>query len=203
MKLFVFLKQNDIKVSQYREQLELYSFLVTISEIIYNWSRRRDPTAANNKVFQQEIPISTNQWKSAYEWAKENRSVIEIECNFCSEEMDECPGNHYFISKERIEEKEAKLFSNFLACPKSDSFEELFSSLDKIRVVVMRREPNEWLKSTCTCPVFFKQFICHHIIGLAIRLKYTSAPICDRGNALIKKAKRGPKPRAAKALLRK
>ncbi len=30
---------------------------------------------------------------------------------------------------------------------------------------------DEWRKSTCTCPVYMKQYICKHVIGIAIKFK--------------------------------
>lgn len=33
-----------------------------------------------------------------------------------------------------------------------------------------------WMKGHCDCPNFYKLFICEHVIGIALRKKWTRAP---------------------------
>jgi len=59
----------------------------------------------------------------------------------------------------------------------------------------------EWRKATCTCPSFLKNYICKHIIGMSIRLKYCKPPQEAKNVEIGTKRKRGRPSKAKKALL--
>ena len=60
---------------------------------------------------------------------------------------------------------------------------------------------NDWKKSTCSCPEFLKNYMCKHIIGMSIRLKYCK-PFPEAKNVEIgSKRKRGRPAKAKGALL--
>lgn len=43
---------------------------------------------------------------------------------------------------------------------------------------LMNFSNDDWkMKSTCTCPVFFKQFICKHIVAIALKLEIIECPV--------------------------
>ncbi len=58
----------------------------------------------------------------------------------------------------------------------------------------------EWIKSTCTCPIYLKNFICKHIVGLAIRLKKYEVVPEAKSIPIGEKRKRGRPAQAKKAL---
>ncbi len=35
---------------------------------------------------------------------------------------------------------------------------------------------DNWKQGKCTCPYFLKKYMCKHLVGLAIRLKYVKPP---------------------------
>ena len=41
--------------------------------------------------------------------------------------------------------------------------------------IVMNKDEN-WKNGTCTCPKYYKQFICKHVIGIAIILQLVKCP---------------------------
>lgn len=58
-----------------------------------------------------------------------------------------------------------------------------------------------WLcTGKCTCKEFFKNFICKHIIGVSLRMKYVTAPDEAKNLPLGQKRKRG-RPALARAAL--
>ena len=60
----------------------------------------------------------------------------------------------------------------------------------------------EWQsKSKCNCPVFMKQYICKHIVGIALRLKLCKPPASAKNVPLGQKPSRGRPAKAKKALL--
>jgi uncharacterized Zn finger protein len=66
----------------------------------------------------------------------------------------------------------------------------------------MEMEDNaDWKKSKCNCPVFFKNYICKHIVGMAIRLKYCKPPPAAKTVPVGEKRKRGRPAKANPAIL--
>jgi hypothetical protein len=61
------------------------------------------------------------------------------------------------------------------------TFEEFANCAFGYWKITVDKEANEsnWKSSTCTCPIYFKQYICKHIIGVCILLKIVKPP----GNA--------------------
>jgi hypothetical protein len=59
----------------------------------------------------------------------------------------------------------------------------------------------EWAQVKCTCPTFFKMYMCKHVIGLSIRLKYTVPPVEAKNIPLGQKRKRGRPSKAKPALI--
>ena len=72
----------------------------------------------------------------------------------------------------------------------------------KIWCVCLSNNVAEWRQGTCTCPSFLKNYICKHIIGLSIRLKYCKAPPEAKNVAIGAKRKRGRPSKAKKALIK-
>ena len=60
----------------------------------------------------------------------------------------------------------------------------------------------EWLKSICTCPGFLKEYICPHIIALAIKYELCDAPLAAKNVPLGERRKRGRPSLAKKAFIR-
>ena len=58
-----------------------------------------------------------------------------------------------------------------------------------------------WKNGFCNCSNFFKEYICTHVIGMAIRLKFCKPPPAAKDAFLSEKRKRGRPRKATKALL--
>jgi hypothetical protein len=67
--------------------------------------------------------------------------------------------------------------------------------------VCLSDNPEEWRTATCTCPSFLKNYICKHVIGMSIRLKYCKPPPEAKNVEVGTKRKRGRPSKARKALL--
>ncbi len=60
---------------------------------------------------------------------------------------------------------------------------------------------NDWQSSRCNCPAFMKNFVCKHMVGVALRLKLCKPPPAAMNVPIGEKRKRGRPARAKKALL--
>ncbi len=66
--------------------------------------------------------------------------------------------------------------------------------------VCLSDNPEEWRWATCTCPSFLKNYICMHVIGMSIRLKYFKPPPEAKNVEVGTKRKRGRPSKARNAL---
>ena len=67
--------------------------------------------------------------------------------------------------------------------------------------VIRPRNNENWHAGSCTCPYFLKRFVCKHLLGLAIRLKLTSAPPAAKNVPIGEKRRRGRPKKTSRALL--
>lgn len=67
--------------------------------------------------------------------------------------------------------------------------------------VALPTQQTAWVNGKCTCPIFFKNYMCKHIIGLAIRLKYVAPPAEAKNVPIGQKRKRGRPAKARPALI--
>lgn len=58
------------------------------------------------------------------------------------------------------------------------------------------------LNGSCNCPVFYKEYVCKHHLGIGIRLKYIEVPHEARDIPIGMKKKRGRASKAKKALIK-
>lgn len=58
-----------------------------------------------------------------------------------------------------------------------------------------------WLKGKCDCRNFYKLFICEHVVGIALRMKWTTPPPEAKNLPLGEKRKRGRPAKAKRALI--
>lgn len=59
----------------------------------------------------------------------------------------------------------------------------------------------DWQKSKCNCPSFCKNYICKHVVDMAIRLKYYEPPPSAKTVPINQKRKRSRPAKAKLALL--
>ncbi len=60
---------------------------------------------------------------------------------------------------------------------------------------------SHWKTSKCNCPVFVKNYMCKHVVGMGIRLKYCKPPPAAKTIPIGEKRKRGRPSKAKPALL--
>jgi hypothetical protein len=59
----------------------------------------------------------------------------------------------------------------------------------------------KWSEGVYNCPAFFKKFMCKHVVGMAIRLKYCRPPPAAKDVQIGEKRRRGGPAKSKKALL--
>lgn len=170
------------KEATLRKKLPLGRFIKVITQSIQNWSERMD--------FQSIPSISQKLWLAAYRFAKEG---VEMEESLSDDGYINvlCPASGQSLTKKNkaaLKYRNWKTYDRFL-----DSFH--------IYMVSFRND-DEWLSSTCTCPSFFKKYLCKHIVGMAILKKLAHVPAHIKSIKIGQKVKPGRPAKAKKALQR-
>jgi hypothetical protein len=171
-----------------RERLPLPRFFELCLQVVEKWSREY---MNSDKVFSKIASISLKDWTSGYQWAKNNKQIV-------SEEFD---NNTIFYSPAG---ESSKITQDEIQCVEKcrwNTFEQYKKRAFSVWIIDMPKLSNNWQDGVCTCPYFMKHFLCKHLIGLAIRLKYAKPPPAAKDIPIGEKRKRGRPKKATRALL--
>lgn len=170
-----------------RERLQLSRFLVLAKEMVNEWSLKYTQNPSEN-YFAKLPEITLKDWTDSYNWAKLPKEIVIIPNN-----------NNDNLTHYQVPAAEAKECAIFENPPENfDEFKEQFFNKWK---VILPQNKEQWTQGTCTCPNFYKMYMCKHIIGLSIRLKYAVPPVEAKNIPLGQKRKRGRPSKAKPALI--
>lgn len=163
-----------------RERIPLARFLVVAEKMVTSWSQATDETFAT----QPELQLC--DWTTGYQWAKTDTKIRVVQSTPDS--------NTYLIpGKDSPKNNQAeKKFKHF------DEYKKVFFSFWK---VTLPNNQTDWITGCCDCPDFYRKYICKHLIGLAIRLKFVMPPLEAKAQPLGLKRKRGRPTKARAALI--
>lgn len=168
-----------------RERLPLNQFCYVLIEIIEAFSRKYEN---NSTSFADEVFIDLKMWTSAYQWAKLNKKIENI-----SNSLE----RNYLIPAGECNE----VNKNYLDESTEDNFDEYIKKKASYYKLSLPMEDEKWKDGQCTCSNFLKNYICKHLIGVAIRFKYIQPPLEAMNIEIGIKRKRGRPPKEKKALL--
>ena len=75
----------------------------------------------------------------------------------------------------------------------------MISSLNSVRMITLNHD--NWIRSSCTCSQWAKEYVCKHVVGMALRIDLAKAPSKAKTVPIGQKRKRGRPSNAAKALV--
>jgi hypothetical protein len=170
-----------------RERLPLPRFFSLCLESVYKWSNHY---VNGLKQYINSPTINLKDWTSGYQWAKSNKIVTSQ--GLVNSIVYYCPPNDEVkVTNEEIINTKEKNWR---------SFEQFKKRAFSVWIVELPKEATQWQEGRCTCPSFFKKYICKHIIGLAIRLKYVKPPPNAKDCPINHKRRRGRPNKSSKAL---
>jgi len=168
-----------------RERMPLGRFL---NQYIVSANRWSDQYTMGKSIADRPT-IDLDQWTEAYQWVKSKKNVPTKECRGYTEYY--CPtDDQQTVSPTDIRRVLSRQWTSF------DLFKERAFS-----VWVVRMNTKNWLDGRCTCKNYLKQYMCKHLLGLAIRLKLTTPPPAAKQIPIGQKRKRGRPSLAAMALI--
>jgi hypothetical protein len=149
----------------------------------------RDPSSINAKMFATEQAICLKLWTSSYQWAKSIKDII------CHPNDD---SKQYYIPARDIQSITQTDLNKYIN-QKWTTFNQFRKSFD-IWYLTMQNN-SDWKQSICNCPAFLKNYICKHVVRMAIRLKLCKPPSAAKAIPIGQKRKRGRPTKAKAALL--
>jgi hypothetical protein len=161
-----------------RERLPMSRFRILSLEAVQRWSTEY---ANNTRVFKNKPTITLDLWTQGYIWAKTKKSVKSVEVGD-KLEYTVPSGDSSTISESDLEAVKKLKWNTF------DQFKEKAFSL---WIVTTPKEKSLWENGICTCPAFFKKYMCKHVVGLGIRTKSCRAPIAAKNRAFQPNKRRG------------
>ena len=175
----------------FRERMPLSRFLRQCLETVEKWSKQY---ANNDKVFILTPTIELQQWTKAYQWAKGNKAVtskiFEDKTEFY------CPSKKEIRAKEEdIKQVKGMIWNTF------EQFKKRASAIWIITLPNHENMADNWKQGKCTCPYFLKKYMCKHLVGLAIRLKYVKPPPVAKDIPIGQRRKRGRPKKSSRALI--
>lgn len=163
-----------------RERLPLSRFISVATNMVKEWSKDHKP-----ETFKTLPPIELKDWTLAYQWAKLDKNVKLLESD---------SGLNTYIVR-------SSTASDMIFTQDWDTFDGYKKNAFAYWRVALPTQQTAWVNGKCTCPIFFKNYMCKHIIGLAIRLKYVAPPAQAKSVPIGQKRKRGRPAKARPALI--
>jgi hypothetical protein len=177
----------------FRERHPLSRFLTVANNIIRTWSTSRNQDQTDPVIFSTEPTITLKKWTDAYHFAKSSKLVLQLPSK--TKDFTDyyiTAGETEKITKPEIVRYKKKRWTSF------DQFKALQFGIWKL---TLPNAESRWKDGLCNCPSFLKEYVCKHLVGMAIRLKYCKPPPAAKDLPLGEKRKRGRPRKATKALM--
>lgn len=159
----------------FRLRLPLAEFAEKLFNYIECWGIEYDNGTKSTIV--DTLTLTLDVWTKGYQWSLAENNVISG--------TDE-NGAYLLVPGEEI------VIGQWNECSYWQSFDKFKENSFAYWKCYMNE--NNWKQSKCTCPEFYKQYMCKHIVGIALRLQYAIAPAEARVDNSIKR-KRGRPPK--------
>ena len=183
----------------FRMRMPIGHFIIWTQNVIKEWAIKRNPNRVHidKKLWQSSPSIELNDYDRTRHWLLRKKDIQEITSN--SVTLRITPG----AKETHLSKSEAKSWIRCVSrCESWETFEQYTEA--KSRCYSMCIDQDDWRNnSSCTCPYFFKKYMCKHVIGLANRLKLDDSDIPEicQQVPLGQKRKRGAPKKATAALI--
>lgn len=168
-----------------RERFDLGQFRTVLFQMMESWSLAY---VNGEKEFHNSPEIELKRWTDAYTWAKQNV------CMKVTEEIDRVVykiPNGIDTSATGVQNDEWNSFEDFKVKNFQSNYVIFPAPLTK----------HNWQEGVCDCSSFFKLYMCEHVLGISLRMKFVVAPDEAKALPLGQKRKRGRPARAKAALV--
>lgn len=147
---------NRIKnETTFRKKLTMLTFLGQLFKSMEDWS--------SNMEYRHEVECSLELWTAASQWVGSNADVKSKILNGIAYDVVPAKSKPFPRNWRQLSTHQWK------------SMEDFKSKIFLLYKVFLNQQ--NWKLSTCTCPYFLKNYLCKHIVGLAIKSNLVVAPM--------------------------
>lgn len=178
---------NVIKNEQtLRQRIDLGQFRIVLFRMVKQWTE--EYTNRLNEIKHGHPSITLRMWTNGYNFA---RSKLQVTSNICGQ-------NYHFTTQlplndeverwnEQAEWETFRDFKRYICSSVHTTFEHPTTA-------------SNWLNGVCDCRAFYKEYLCEHVVGFALRMKLINAPNEAKTIPIGQKRKRGRPAKAKSAL---
>lgn len=175
----------------FRKRLPLNQFLKAMQEMTEDISKQ---LSNEERIIEEEPTIKKETWTKAARMHMENFKSFKAKDNRDDKETYVVPS-----SKCEIEDANEKYYK-CLVKRQWKSFDE-FISFGFQQFWIVQLSIADWkFESKCTCPIFFKHYMCKHVIAIAVKEKVAEFPDLANPVLLAPKRKAGRIAKSKRAL---
>ena len=188
------------KSKNFRALLPLGEFFGFAVDLIHNWSIARGPETPMHLTLSTQPHIGTQEYTDAYQWLRSEERVT----------LSKRTGDEIIFysrsskSKQELSTSSIKHYVSSIASLSFASFEQYHAVTFSIWCTrfPINVDSTNWLNGRCSCPFFFKNNQCKHLIALAASLKLVTIPDCAKTVPIGQKRAPGRPMKARRALER-
>lgn len=147
-------------------------------------------------AFGTELNIDKHMLLRGLDYFRENRPIIHSKVKSSSSEHVFYAFAQDSINSDLDSDEVEVLIAGF---EMHETYDEFIKSIFQIYQIKFDENAANWKSATCTCPSFYKKFICKHIIATAFKLKILNHD--ENDEPIEKKRKRGRPKLASQALI--
>lgn len=166
-----------------RVRLPLKQFFSQLLTWVEGWARRYDAGAS---IYYYKPTIDLKLETKAYQWVKQKKEVRKHRV-----------GDFYMVPADPYITLEH--WSETLVY---ETFDEYSNNVFKGWSTTVANDPHNWINGQCNCPSFLKDYICKHVVGIAMCLKLFEPKFEAKQIPLDERRKRGRPKLAKKALIK-
>lgn len=158
-----------------RNRFDLGKFREVLYQMVSSYSIEYD---SGIREFHHKPLIDLSVWTAAYNWAKTNTPIVI--------------SKHRFWIKHTIPLKviDSDEIGETMQWESFDNFRKIyFTKCTATFPTPFNR--STWEKGYCDCSDYFKKYICMHVVGIALRMKYVEAPPEAKNLPIGQKRRRG------------
>lgn len=172
----------------FRERLQVEQFIETV--LIGMTAELSLSYADRSRVIANEIEVGLTLWRESSLWL----------CDVKFFEHDQNETNaEYFVASSKANENFDVVLAKKLNNHKFKSFDDYCAKRHGLFWTVNLNK-DSWMNSKCDCLHFLKNYVCRHIVGIALKEKLVKLPKKALTVRIAKKATLGRKPKASSAL---
>lgn len=158
-----------------RNRFDLGKFREVLYQMVKNYSIEY---STGIREYHHKVQIDLSIWTEAYNWAKTNPKIDILKLRHCVQHVITLKPIDIDETNEHLQWESFDQFRKIYFAKCTTTFPTPFNR-------------STWDNGYCDCSDYFKKYICMHVVGIALRMKFVEAPPEAKNIPIGHKRKRG------------